>query len=79
MPQSRKRPGHHPHQQPSAIPARVRTKGRIIWAILFALFGVMVGFFATGDQYIVLILCGLVGAAIGYIIGKNMEQDASKD
>ena len=39
----------------------------------------MVGFFAAGDQYIVLVLGGLVGAVIGYIIGKNMEQDASKE
>lgn len=79
MPQSRKRHGHHEHRQPSAIPARQRTRGRMIWAILFAVFGIIVGFFASGLNYLVLVLCALAGAAVGYVIGKNMEQDAGKD
>lgn len=76
MPQSRKRPGHHEHHEPSAIPARQRTKGRITWAILFAVFGAGVAFFATSDNYIIPILGAIVGAAIGYTIGKNMEKEA---
>lgn len=74
MPQSRKRHGHH-YQKPADISASQRTKGRIIWAILFAVFGVVLAFFAT-DNYIVLIIAALVAGLIGYIIGKIMEQAA---
>jgi len=76
MPQSRKRPGHH-YQKPSDIPSSQRTKGRIIWAILFAIFGVVMTLFATGN-ITVLIIAGVAGGGLGYIIGKTMEQDANK-
>jgi 1,4-dihydroxy-2-naphthoate octaprenyltransferase len=79
MPQSRKRTGHHEHHQPSAVPARQRTKGRIIWAILFAVFGVIIAFFAASDNYIVLGIGAIIGAIVGYLTGKNMEQDAVKE
>jgi hypothetical protein len=75
MPESRKRHGHR-YQKPSDIPSSQRTKGRIIWAILFAVFGLVITFFAVGDEYIVLILGAAIGALIGYAIGKNMEQAA---
>jgi hypothetical protein len=74
MPQSRKRRGHR-YQKPSDIPSSQRTKGRIIWAILFAVFGVVLTFFAT-DNYIVLIVAAIVAGLIGYAVGKNMEQAA---
>jgi hypothetical protein len=77
MPQSRKRPGHH-YQKPADIPSSQRTKGRIIWAILFAVFGVIIAFFAAGDNYIVLIIAAVVAGLIGYAVGKNMEQAASE-
>lgn len=76
MPKSRKRHGHK-YQKPSDIPASQRTKGRIIWAILFAVFGVVLAFFAT-DNYIVLIIAALVAGFIGYAVGKSMEQAASE-
>ena len=75
MPESRKRPGHR-YQKPSDIPSSQRTRGRIIWAILFAVFGLVITFFAVGDEYIVLIIGAAIGALIGYAIGKNMEQAA---
>lgn len=77
MPQSRKRHTHHP-AKPSGIPASQRTKGRITWAVLFAVFGLLVGFFAAGDNYVGLIIGAGIGALIGYFIGKNMEQAASQ-
>jgi hypothetical protein len=76
MPQSRKRHGHHAYQKPADIPAKQRTKGRITWAILFGVFGLLVVLFAAGDNYIILVLGALFGAAIGYMIGKNMEKGA---
>lgn len=75
MPQSRKRPGHH-YQKPADIPSSQRTKGRVIWAILFAVFGVVIAFFASNDNVTALIIGGIIGAVVGYFIGKNMEQSA---
>jgi len=73
MPESKKRPGH-PYQKPAEIPARQRVKGRIMWAILFGVFGLLIAYFAAGANYIVLILATLVAVIIGYIIGKKMEK-----
>lgn len=78
MPQSRKRHAHRDHPSHAAVPGRQRTKGRVIWSILFAVFGVIITFFAS-DNYIVLVLGALAGAVVGYITGKNMEQDAIKE
>lgn len=77
MPQSRNRPGH-PHQKPSAVPASQRVKGRIIWAVLFAVFAGLIALFAAGENVIALTLAVVAGAAIGYAVGKNMEQEAGK-
>jgi hypothetical protein len=73
MPESKKRPGH-PYQKPADIPARQRVKGKIMWAILFGVFGLLIAYFAAGSNYIVLILATLVAGMIGYIIGKKMEK-----
>jgi len=43
---------------------------------LFAVFAIIIAFFAVGNNYVVLIIAALIGIAIGYIVGKNMEQDA---
>ena len=75
MPQSRKRPGHHPHKQPADIPASQRVKGKVIWAVLLAIFAVMIAYFA-GAGYTVLIVAAVCGGVIGYLIGGAMEKDA---
>jgi hypothetical protein len=77
MPQSRKRRGHR-YQKPSDIPSSQRTKGRIIWAILFAVFGFALAFFGAGGKWAVLIIATVIAGLIGYAIGKNMEQSASE-
>ena len=77
MAQKRK---HHHHATPKHIdiPARQRTKGRIIWAILFAVFAVILTFFATSDSWVALMIAAIIGGLVGYVIGKNMEQAASE-
>ena len=77
MPQSRNRPGH-PHHKEAAIPAKQRVKGRIFSAILFAVFGVLIAFFAAGPNYVILAIVAAVSAVIGYIVGKAMERDVVK-
>jgi hypothetical protein len=75
MPQSRHRHGHQ-FQKPAAIPSSQRVKGRIIWAVLFAVFGLAIVYFASEASWIVILGGALVGALIGYFAGKSMEQDA---
>jgi hypothetical protein len=77
MPQSRNRPGHN-YQKPADVPASQRVKGRVIWAILFAIFGLGIAFFAAGASWVALVIGALLGAAIGYAAGKSMEQDAKR-
>lgn len=77
MPRSRNRPGHH-YQKPADIPARQRMKGRIVWAILFGVFGLAIAYFASGGSYPALIVGALIGCVLGYWVGKNMEQQAVK-
>lgn len=75
MPQSRKRPGHV-YQKPADIPASQRTRGRIIWALLFAVFGGLVAVFGAGINYTAIAIGLVAGGGVGYIIGKSMEKDA---
>lgn len=75
MPSSRKRSGHH-YQKPAEIPARQRTNGRAIFAVLFGAFGAIIALFATDANFAALIIGALCGAFVGYFIGKNMEREA---
>ena len=76
MPESRNRPGH-PYQAPADIPSSQRVKGRIMWAILFAVFASLIAFFSVGENYLVLALVAAGAALLGFVIGKAMEKDAS--
>ncbi len=78
MPQSRKRHGHHEYKKAAGIPAAQRTKGRTLWALLFGAFGLIISFFAANNTYWVLAVGALLGAVIGYLVGKRMEQEAIK-
>lgn len=76
MPESRKRPGHHEHQTPADIPASQRVKGRAIWAILCAVFAFLIAYFGVGENWTVLVIVTILGALIGYAIGRAMEKQA---
>lgn len=75
MPRSRKRPGHH-YQKPADIPARQRTRGKIVWAILFGVFGLVIAFFASDNSYVAMVIGAIIGSAVGYVVGKNVDQEA---
>jgi hypothetical protein len=75
MARNKKRKGH-PYRKPAAIPARQRVKGSVIWAILFSVFAILIAGFAAGLNYIVLVLAGIAGAIVGYVVGKKMESEA---
>ena len=72
MPESRNRPGHD-YQKP-AESASQRVKGKVIWAVLFGVFGFLVTLFAAGLNYPVLAVATIVAIIAGYFIGKSMEK-----
>ena len=74
MPQSRKRTGAQ-HHTTADIPPKRRTKGRTVWALLFAIFGLLIALFAAGVNYIALAIGAVIGGAIGYYVGMRMEED----
>ena len=76
MPESRKRKIPQ-KMKPSEVPASQRVRGRTIWAILLAIFGISIVFFAVGLNYVAMAIGGLIGAVAGYFIGKQMVQDVS--
>lgn len=76
MPASRKRK-IPPKTKRSEVPASQRVRARTIWAILLAIFGMAVAFFASGINYYAIAIGGLIGAFAGYFIGKQMAQDFS--
>ena len=75
MPQTRKRHGHH-YQKPADIPSDQRTSGHFIWALLFAVFGLLIAFFAAGTNVVALVIGAAAGAALGWALGKKMERDS---
>lgn len=74
MPESTNRPGH-PHQKPSIIPAKQRTKGRTLWAIILGIFGLLIAFFANHQSFVVPLIGAVVGVIAGYFIGRSMEKE----
>lgn len=75
MPQSRKRPGHHEHQTPADVPPSQRVKGRVLWAILCAVFAFLIAYFGAGANYLILGIAAILGALIGFAVGRAMEKD----
>ncbi len=73
MPQSRKRQGHT-YQKPADIPASQRTTGHLLLALLFGAFGLLIAFFASGSDAVAIAIGALGGAALGWFVGRKMEQ-----
>lgn len=76
MAENKKRPGH-PYRKPADIPASQRTKGRVVWAVLIAVFAILVTYFGAGDNWTALIIAAVAGSVLGYVIGKALEKEAS--
>lgn len=50
-----------------------------MWAILFAVFGMAMGFFGSDQSVIGLVIGALLGGGLGYFVGKNVEQQAANN
>jgi uncharacterized membrane protein YfcA len=75
MPSSRRRPGQHHYAKNPPAPHKERTDGRTFWAIMMGVFGLIIAYFASGNNVVALVIGALVGAVAGYYIGKSMEKD----
>lgn len=69
-----KKPHGEPFPKHADVPYHQRIKGKIMWAILFGIFGLLISYFAAGPKYMILTAGTLVAAIIGYFIGKKMEK-----
>lgn len=78
MPSSRRRPGQHHYAKNPPDPPKERTDGRTFWAILMGVFGLIIAYFAAGNNALLLALGAIAGAIAGYYIGKSMEKEAPR-
>lgn len=74
MAENKKRHGH-PYRKPADIPANERVKGKTFWAILLAVFGLLIAWLAAGKNYPVLIISTAGAAVLGWLIGMRMEKE----
>ncbi|MBK5273239.1 MAG: hypothetical protein JJE22_19730 [Bacteroidia bacterium] len=73
MPENKKQHGD-PYPKHADIRYSQRVKGKITWAILFGVFGLLISYFAAGPEYIIISVATVAAAIIGYFIGKKMEK-----
>lgn len=76
MPNSRKRRKHQNHQ-PQHRERKQSGRTAILLTIIVAIFGMLIGGFASEANVVWMLISALVGAAAGYVIGKNMERSFS--
>jgi hypothetical protein len=78
MPTSKKRQHHHAHTahhpHPESHAAKKHTKLLAASIVFFALIGLGIAFFATGNDIIWLLVGAAAGAAIGYLVGGQAEK-----
>ncbi len=75
MSENKKRKKPQP-ERVAEVPAKQRTSGHLLWAVLFAVFGVLIVLFSMGNNWVALIIGAAVGAVAGWLLGRKMEQDA---
>jgi uncharacterized membrane protein YqgA involved in biofilm formation len=80
MPESRNRHKHHLHHQaPHHAPAKPKRSAALVLAILAAILGLGVAFFAQDADALWMIIGAVSGAVIGYIVGHNMDKAIEKN
>ena len=81
MPQSKKRKHHHQVQQAGGS---LSTKGKKssavgVAVIFFAIIGLGIAYFTAGTDVLWLAVGTIVGAACGYLFGKQVDNSFSKN
>jgi len=68
---------HHPQYRQPGASSRVKHKGALVFIIFFAVFGLGIGYFAAGTLAAI-IIGAVVGGAIGFLIGHNLDRMANR-
>ena len=77
MAQTRKKHPQPPRKS-NVISEKQKQKGRTIWVVLFGIFGLAIAYFASDGNLYAMIIGLIVGATIGYFVGKNLEEKAGR-
>lgn len=64
----------HSHETSAVSPA-AKSRAAVVFAILGALVGIAVGYFATHGSLIWVAVGLAAGGAIGYFIGRNIDEN----
>lgn len=79
MPESRNR-HKHPHQDYTHhTRSKKKRSAAVVLAILAAILGLAVVYFAQGADALWMVIGAASGAVVGYIIGHNMDKAIEKD
>jgi len=79
MPQSKKRKHHHEYHAPANAIKSSKNKSAVsVGIVFFALIGIGIAYFAFGADVLSLIGGAVVGAAGGYLFGRQVDRSFSK-
>jgi hypothetical protein len=79
MPESKNRKPHHPHPIPPKRAKPVQHGRAALSAmILFAVLGLVIGYFASGGDTLSIAAGAILGAVGGYIAGHMMDKSLEK-
>ncbi len=80
MPSSKHR-RKHPHQTKTNHPhaeSKPKKSAAFFMAIIFSIFGALIGLTATGGNIIWILAGGSIGAVAGYLSGKSIDKSSKK-
>jgi uncharacterized membrane protein len=79
MPRSKQRKHHHEYKQPSNLVKINKKRSAVnVGMIFFALLGMGIAFFATGNSILWIVIGAVAGAAGGYFFGKQIDRSLAK-
>ena len=78
MPTSRHRKKHKQQQHPTPVHAKRRGSAASVMAIAGAIVGLAVTYLASNANLIWVVIITILGAIIGFLIGKTLDKAAQK-
>jgi uncharacterized membrane protein len=66
---------HHPQQQHAAS-SKMQRRAAPVLAILVGIFGLCIGYFGSGNNFVALALGTVIWAVVGFFIGNSLDKIA---